>query len=74
MKLLVTVGSIEGDLANLLLRGEEERPLGVFPLSALPAGVDAGDILSLQFAAEPEETEAARMRVAELRKKLLERK
>lgn len=74
MKLLVTVDSIEGDLANLLLRGEEERPLGVFPLSALPAGVEAGDILSLQFAAEPEETEAARMRIADLRKKLLERK
>ena len=75
MKLLVTVDSIEGDLANLLLRREdEERPLGVFPLAALPEGVAAGDILSLHFEAEPEETEAAGKRVAEIRKRLLSRK
>ena len=74
MKLFVTVDSIEGDLANLLLRrGEDERPLGVFPLEVLPEGVESGDILSLKFAAEPEETEAARKRVSEIRKKLLER-
>ena len=74
MKLCVTVDSIEGDLANLLLRREEdERPLGVFPISILPEGVEAGDILSLKFEAEPEETEAARKRVSEIRKKLLER-
>ena len=75
MKLLVTVDSVEGDLANLLLRREDdERPLGVFPLAALPDGVAAGDILSLHFEAEPEETEAARIRVAEIRKRLLSRK
>ena len=75
MKLLVTVDSVEGDLANLLLRREDdERPLGVFPLAALPEGVTAGDILSLHFEAEPEETEAARKRVAEIRKRLLSRK
>ncbi len=73
MKLLVTVDSIEGDLANLLLRGEEEKPLGVFPLAALPTGVVAGDILALHFEREEEETEAARSRVAALRKKLMER-
>ena len=73
MKLFVTVDSIEGNLANLLLRGEEEeeRPLGVFPLEALPEGVEAGDIISLHFEAEPGETEAARKRVSEIRKKLL---
>ncbi len=71
MKLFVTVDSIEGNLANLLLRGEEERPLGVFPLEALPEGVEAGDIISLHFEAEPEETEAARKRISEIRKKLL---
>ena len=72
MKLFVTVDSIEGNLANLLLRGEdEERPLGVFPLEALPEGVEAGDIISLHFEAEPKETEAARKRVSEIRKKLL---
>ena len=73
MKLFVTVDSIEGNLANLLLRGdeEEERPLGVFPLEALPEGVEAGDIISLKFEAEPKETEAARKRVSEIRKKLL---
>ena len=74
MKLFVTVDSIEGNLANLLLRREEdERPLGVFPLEVLPESVEAGDILSLKFEAEPEETEAARNRVSEIRKKLLER-
>lgn len=74
MKLFVTVDSIEGDLANLLLRREEDEcPLGVFPISILPEGVEAGDILSLKFEAEPEETEAARKRVSEIRKKLLER-
>ena len=75
MKLLVTVDSVEGDLANLLLRREDdERPLGVFQLASLPDGVAAGDILSLHFEAEPEETEAARKRVAEIRKRLLSRK
>ena len=75
MKLFVTVDSIEGELASLLLRGEEEeRPLGVFSLAALPNGVEEGDILSLHFAAEPEETEAACMRAAELQRRLLERK
>lgn len=73
MKLFVTVDSIEGDLANLLLRGEEEKPLGVFPLASLPDGVEAGDILSLNFVLEKEETEAARKRVAEIHKKLLDR-
>ena len=74
MKLFVTVDSIEGNLANLFLRREkDERPLGVFPISILPEGVEAGDILSLKFEAEPEETEAARKRVSEIRKKLLER-
>lgn len=50
-KLLVTVDSIEGDKASLLLRmPEEERPLAVVPLALLPEGVSAGDILSfLQF-------------------------
>ncbi|HJJ88429.1 MAG TPA: DUF3006 domain-containing protein [Methanocorpusculum sp.] len=72
MKLFVTVDSIEGNLANLLLRGEEEEwPLGIFPLEALPEGVEAGDIISLKFEAEPKETEAARKRISEIRKKLL---
>ena len=72
MKLFVTVDSIEGNLANLLLRGEEEeQPLGVFPIEVLPEGVEAGDIISLHFEAEPKETEAARKRISEIRKKLL---
>ena len=72
MKLFVTVDSIEGNLANLLLRGEEEeRPLGVFPIEVLPEGVEAGDIISLKFEAEPEETKSAGKRVSEIRKKLL---
>jgi hypothetical protein len=73
-KLLVTVDSIEGDKASLLLRmPEEERPLAVVPLALLPEGVLAGDILSLSFNSEPELTEAARQRVAELHKQLLRR-
>ncbi len=73
-KLLVTVDSIEGDKASLLLRmPEEERPLAVVPLALLPKGVLAGDILSLSFNSEPELTEAARQRVAELHKQLLRR-
>ena len=72
MKLFVTVDSIEGNLANLLLRGEEEeRPLGVFPIEVLPEGVEAGDIISLHFEAEPEETKSAGKRVSGIRKKLL---
>ena len=73
-KLLVTVDSIEGDKASLLLRmPEEERPLAVVPLALLPEGVSAGDILSLSFNSEPELTEAVRQRVAELHKQLLRR-
>ena len=73
-KLLVTVDSIEGDKASLLLRmPEEERPLAVVPLALLPEGVLAGDILSLSFNSEPELTEAARQRVTELHKQLLRR-
>ena len=48
MKLLVTVDKIENNKAALLLReSERERPLGVFSLESLPAGIKAGDILSL---------------------------
>lgn len=73
-KLLVTVDSIEGDKASLLLRmPEEERPLAVVSLALLPEGVSAGDILSLSFNSELELTEAARQRVAELHKQLLRR-
>lgn len=73
-KLLVTVDSIEGDKASLLLRmPEEERPLAVVPLALLPEGVSVGDILSLSFNSETELTEAARQRVAELHKQLLRR-
>ena len=73
-KLLVTVDSVEDGKAALLLRcPEEERPLGIFPVSMLPEGVAAGDILSLSFHAEPELTEAARRRVEILHKSLKER-
>lgn len=73
-KLLVTVDAIEGEKAALLLRcPEEERPLAVVPLTMLPEGVAAGDILSLSFHAEPELTEAAQKRVLALHEKLLKR-
>lgn len=73
-KLLVTIDSVEDGKAALLLRcPEEERPLGIVPVSMLPEGVAVGDILSLSFHAEPELTEAARRRVDELHGKLLRR-
>ena len=71
-KLLVTIDSVEDGKAALLLRcPEEERPLGIVPVSMLPEGVAVGDILSLSVQAEPELTEAARRRVDELHGKLL---
>lgn len=64
MKLLVTVDKIENGKAALLLREpERERPLGVFFLESLPAGIKPGDILSLSFEKEDEETAAARKRI-----------
>ncbi|HJJ89023.1 MAG TPA: DUF3006 domain-containing protein [Methanocorpusculum sp.] len=73
-KLLVTVDSIEGEKASILLRmPEEERPLAIIPLAHLPEGVSVGDILSLSFHLEPELTEATRKRVLKLHKKLLQR-
>ena len=71
MKLLVTVDEIENNKAALLLRGPKgERPLGVFPLENLPAGTTIGDILSLSFEKEEEETTAARQRIHSLHKAL----
>ena len=71
MTVFVTVDEIEGDCASLLLRrGDEEEPLGVFSLAELPAGVKTGDILSLSFALNEEETKAARERIAELHERL----
>ncbi|HJJ39253.1 MAG TPA: DUF3006 domain-containing protein [Methanocorpusculum sp.] len=74
MTILVTVDEIEGDRASLLLRrGEEEEPLGVFPLADLPAGVKTGDILSLSFSLEEEETRAAKERIQRLHERLLKK-
>jgi len=71
MKLLVTVDKIESNKAVLLLReAERERPLGVFPLETLPAGIKAGDLLSLSFEKEEEETAAARQRIHTLHQTL----
>lgn len=74
MTILVTVDEIDGDHASLLLRrGSEEEPLGVFSLADLPAGVKTGDILSLSFSLEEEETKAAKMRVQRLHERLLKK-
>lgn len=74
MKLLVTVDKIENNKAALLLReSERERPLGVFSLESLPAGIKAGDILSLSFEKKEEETAAARRRIRALHKTLEKR-
>lgn len=74
MTILVTVDEIEGDHASLLLRrGGEEELLGVFSLADLPAGVKTGDILSLSFSPEKEETQAAKMRIQRLHERLLKK-
>ncbi|MDO5843820.1 MAG: DUF3006 domain-containing protein [Methanocorpusculum sp.] len=71
MKLLVTVDSIDEGLASLLLRnGVNERPLGVFPLEALPEDVSAGDILTISFEKNDEETDAAKERVRKIHEML----
>ncbi len=71
MKLLVTVDEIENNKAALLLRGREgERPLGIFPLENLPEGTNVGDILSLSFEKEEEETTLVRQRIHSLHKAL----
>jgi len=66
-KILVTVDNIDCNLATLLLQKEEEEiPLGVFPLSSLPAGTRAGDILSLSFNKEEKKTEEARKKISDV--------
>jgi len=66
-KILVTVDNVDCGLATLLLqKREEETPLGVFPLSSLPAGTVAGDILSLSFQKEEKETEDARKKISDV--------
>ncbi|HKM42139.1 MAG TPA: DUF3006 family protein [Methanocorpusculum sp.] len=74
MKILVTVDMIEKNKASLLLRDPDgERPLGVFPLVTLPEGTAVGDILSLTFTKDEEETKSARDRVRVLHENLLKR-
>ncbi|HJJ28544.1 MAG TPA: DUF3006 domain-containing protein [Methanocorpusculum sp.] len=71
MTLLATVDEIEAGKASLLLRKEDgEEPLGTFPLAELPAGVKTGDILTLSFSINEEETRAAKIRIAALHEKL----
>ena len=74
MTILVTVDEIDGDRASLLLRQRSgDEPLGVFSLAELPAGVMTGDILSLSFSLEEEETKAAKMRIQRLHERLLKK-
>ena len=75
MKLLATVDSIDEGFAALLLRcGKSEKPLGVFPLEALPDGIVVGDILTLFFEKNTEETESAKERVRKIHEMLAGRK
>lgn len=74
MTIFVTVDEIDGDCASLLLRRRSgEEPLGVFSLAELPAGVKTGDILSLSFSLEEEETKSAKMRIQRLHERLLKK-
>ena len=73
-RLLVTVDSLDEGKASLLLRlNDGEVPLGIVPVSVLPKGVAAGDILSLSFCAEPERTAEARSRANALHERLMRR-
>lgn len=77
MKIHVTVDSVTEGKVSLLLRtrdkdGEEyEIPMGVFPEDAVPEGTQAGDILSIRFEKDEEETLKARERVRKIHEALL---
>ena len=73
MKSLVCVllGLCSSAVASHLRKRGEDLKLLITVYSV--DGVAEGDILSLHFEAELEETEAARKRVAEIRKRLLKK-
>jgi len=74
-KLLVTVDAIDDGLASLLLqREDDETPLGVFPVTYLPKGTVAGDILSLSFTKEEKETMEAKRKITDVLTQLKNRK
>jgi len=65
----VTVDTIEGSIAVLLLRDEEANIINI-PLFLLPLGSREGDILDVTIARNIKETEDARERVSDLLEKL----
>jgi Protein of unknown function (DUF3006). len=56
-----------------LRREDDEVPLGTFALSELPQGIKSGDILTLSFSINEEETRAAAERVRALHERLLKK-
>lgn len=65
----VTLDRIEGSIAVLLVRNDEEIKINI-PLFLLPAGSREGDILDITIAKNMQETEAASERVSSLIEKL----
>jgi hypothetical protein len=68
-KLSAVVDRIESGLAVVVLNDDDEVQFDL-PLKYLPPGVKAGDHLSLAFEIDEAGTEAARERVAEMKKEL----
>lgn len=65
----VTFDRIEGFVAVLLVRDEEEININI-PLILLPSGSKEGDILDIAITRDLQETEAAKERVSALLEKL----
>ena len=65
----VTFDRIEGCVAVLLVRDEEEININI-PLILLPSGSKEGDILDIAITRDLQETEAAKERVSALLEKL----
>jgi Protein of unknown function (DUF3006) len=65
----VTLDRIEGSIAVLLVRDEENIKIN-FPLSLLPEGSREGDILNISIAKNIKDTEDANERVTSLIEKL----
>lgn len=64
-----TLDRIEGEVAMLLVRGDESLRLDV-PLALLPPDCKEGDVLEITITRDVGETEAARERVSSLLERL----
>lgn len=70
--LRVTVDEISPDAENVLLASlvTDAGEMLIVPLDTLPEGTRVGDVLSVRFRRDPDETAARKQRVAELQRRL----